>query len=89
MSKPLEMVYIEWVDSAGLHGWHSIEELQSDATPIVIESVGWVITENETAVTLVSHIYKDMPGNGGTRQGADSMTIPKGAIVTRRAARKR
>ena len=89
MSKPLELVFIEWVDSAGIPGWKPLTAIQSDATPIVVESVGWIVAENDTALTIVSHIYKDTPQNGDTRHGADSMTIPKGAITVRRAARKR
>ena len=90
MSKPLELVYVEWIDSAGYPGWRSLEDIQREATPIVIESVGWVVAENDKSITLVSHVHKDIPEQSeNVRYGNDALTIPKIAITVRRAARKR
>jgi hypothetical protein len=85
----VELVYIEWIDSAAMQGWRAIDGIKEDATVAVIQSVGWVVTETEQAITLVAHMHKDIPQNGTVRYGSDPMTIPKGVIKERRVLRKR
>lgn len=87
MSAPL--VYIEWLDAAAVHGWQDLDTVTDDASPIVIQSVGWVLRETDAAITLGAHLHKDIPQNGAVRQVTDALTIPKAAITVRRVLRKR
>jgi hypothetical protein len=84
-----QLVYIEWLDSAAMHGWQALGEVREHATLVVIQSVGWVIHETDDAITLVAHIHKDVPENGDVRLATDPLTIPKGVIRERRVMRKR
>jgi len=84
-SKPLKLVYVEWVDSATIHGWHDIEELQDDGGTVFMQSVGWIIHETKEALMLAAHLHKDIPENGAVRMAADAIAIPKVAIRVRRA----
>lgn len=85
----MELVYVEWVDSATVHGWNSVDELQDDCGTVLMQSVGWVIRETEAMLMLAAHMHKDIPENGAVRQAADATAIPKVAITMRRVLRKR
>lgn len=76
------LVYVEWVDSAAMHGWHSLEDIRADATLAVIQSIGWLINDTDECKTLVGHMHMDIPQNGVTRFASDPLTIP--SVVIRR-----
>jgi hypothetical protein len=83
-----QLVYLEWVDSAGGQGWQRTE----DYTPglILVRSIGWLMDETEQHVTLAGHLGReDDRAEGDTSQAHGWMTIPKGAITYRRAIRLR
>lgn len=82
-----ELVYLEWVDASAIHGWQSLDDIQRDGAPLVIQSVGWIVHETDDAITLVAHMHKDNPN--AVRQMSDPLTIPKGIIRERRTMRKR
>jgi hypothetical protein len=88
MEQP-SLVYIEWVDSAAMHGWRSLDYIKEEATVAVIQSVGWIIRESEESITIVAHMHKELPQNGVTRYASDPTTIPTAMITTRRVMRKR
>lgn len=66
------MKYIKWVDSAAPNGWVFDNEL--DFSVVIVESLGWVINEDDHSITLSSH-----KTNHG--QSHAPMTIPKVAIT--------
>lgn len=65
---------IEWVDSAGMPGWHSIEE-QPKITEII--SCGWIAYEDKIIIVVTSHIDKTNDNHRG------DLTIPKVSITKR------
>lgn len=66
------MKYVKWFDSAAPKGW--VWENEIDASVVVVESVGWIINEDDESITLSSHRT-----NHG--QSHSPMTIPKVAIA--------
>jgi hypothetical protein len=82
----MRLVYIKWVDSKGVNGWTSLEEL-AGASPCVCESAGWVVQHPETAVVPGTAAYVIAPhlwsGKGdGKKEGADGVfVIPAGAVL--------
>jgi hypothetical protein len=71
----MKAVWIEWLDSVGMEGW--TEETRLD--PIKIVSVGILVKETKTTITLA--ISK---GNQKPPQYDSLLSIPKFAIQTRR-----
>jgi len=66
------LVIVEWVDSHITSGWS--REKQDDE-PQTCVSVGWVVAENERALSVSPHIsIEETPQRNGT------MTIPKCSI---------
>jgi len=70
------LVYIEWIDSAAMHGWRSLQNIRDDATLAVIQSIGWLIVDTDELKTVVAHMHMDVPQNGTTRFASDPFTIP-------------
>jgi len=67
------MHLITWLDTKGYEGsWLSIEEAREYA-PVLMETVGWIIRNEETYVVVVSS--KDDEGLVGSLSA-----IPKGVI---------
>lgn len=82
MSEALgEPEIIDWIDSASGAGWRMLKEARGDR-PMWCRSVGWVIAEDETFVTLVSSVGGSQ-GNAEPHQGNCDITIPKFAITKR------
>lgn len=78
-----ELCYIHWVDSFGCSSsWESLEDLEAPR-PLDVYSVGWVVLESDTAVTLVPHIHGGRESVGAVPSGCGDMTIPKLAIMKR------
>lgn len=69
-----ELVYLEWVDSAGYTGWQKLETLQHNMDALSIKSVGWIVAENQDILTIVPHISPS--------SGCGDLTIPK-AVITK------
>lgn len=73
----MKLVKVEWLDSCGPSEWTRLDELDNEV-PVVV-SVGFVLNEDEVAVTLVPHVMdKQEPRK---RCGFGCLTIPRVAIV--------
>lgn len=75
-----EVRLIEWVDSTGGDGWQSLREWQKEK-PHRIQSVGWVLRENETEVALVQSIDEQ---DRDDPYGDHVIVIPRSAIYNER-----
>ena len=72
MTEDRVLVLVHWVDSVGSGGfWNSIDNLVRDG--LEVESIGWIVFEDEEKLTIVCHWGEH--GVGG------DMTIPKCAIT--------
>jgi hypothetical protein len=68
------LVRVVWKDIQGLEGaWTSLEEIQEMA-PVSIETLGWIIKEDEEHLTMVSSLAFDQTFAGSVT------SIPKGCI---------
>ena len=71
---------IKWYDSYGVTtGWEDISSFT--ANPLVIESIGFVVFENESVLALASN-YADETEHT-PKQANGVMTIPKCCITER------
>jgi hypothetical protein len=80
------LLYLEWIDSASSDGWQPLAGYEHG--PIYIQSVGWLIHEDDAVVTLASNIGRQANGND-PNQACGWISIPKAAITQRRVMRKR
>ena len=71
-------IYIEWVDSCSTHTWMYPEDY--DGKPISIRSLGLLMKETKTAITISSGVSE-------TGKYAEPFTIPK-AVIKRRVSIK-
>lgn len=72
MEESPPLLWIEWVDSASHGGvWTHKTDLETGSHKI--RSVGWLVREDDDALTIVAH-------EGGDQYSGD-MTIPKVAIT--------
>ena len=68
------LVLVKWVDIQSHDGpWVDMEEA-SEYAPVVVETVGWIITDAEDYITLVSTLSDDNTFTGSV------CSIPKGCI---------
>lgn len=75
----MRLLYVKWVDSQSTAEgtWHTARQIDDKVKPC--HSVGWVLKETKTSITLVgSHV--------GEEYGGD-ITIPKVAIIKKRRIR--
>jgi len=70
-----KIVEIKWLDTTASASWTSIKKVKKLTSTRVL-SVGYVVCENETEITLAESITED--GDCGYN------IIPKGAIIARR-----
>jgi len=83
MSKKIDgdykLVCIEWVDSYGCSpDWEALEDCTP--VPMVCQSVGWLIHDDEKCKVIVPHLSQQNHPNA-RRQGCGDMTIPTSAVV--------
>ncbi len=52
-----DIVQVEWVDAAGVSGWHNGKDTTTEPTRIA--SVGYLHSENKKAITLLQSIDFD------------------------------
>jgi len=68
------LVIVRWDDIQSHDGaWVDMEEIP-EYTPVTVETVGWVITDDEKYITLVSTLSDDQTFAGSV------CSIPKGCI---------
>tara|TARA_R100001015_G_scaffold2725_1_gene873 strand:- start:51 stop:308 length:258 start_codon:yes stop_codon:yes gene_type:complete len=68
------LVIVRWDDIQSHDGaWVDMEEIP-EYTPVTVETVGWIITDDEKYITLVSTLSDDQTFTGSV------CSIPKGCI---------
>jgi len=74
--KDPKLVVVEWLDAYVSGGWSDIDDV--DHLPTLCHSVGWLVVENDTYVTIVPNISKreDL-----TTHCLGQISIPRGCIV--------
>lgn len=72
----LPFMEIEWLDASSEDGWI---DKDTDLSPPVMLTRGWLYRETDTYVVLINSMSKDEEGQVG-----GSNTIPKGMIVATR-----
>ena len=85
MGSRFRIVEVTWVDSNVAHGWISTETAKknADERPLNCRSVGYVLSEDaEDRLTLVTSLADNLQGRDVA--AGDTLTIPKGAILTMR-----
>lgn len=70
----MKVEWIQWLDSQGGGGWQSPADIRRCLT---IESIGYLVGEDEHSVTLTTSVAQD------SAAVIDPITIPKCAIVER------
>ncbi len=77
-----QLVYLEWVDSAGADGWHRTDDYSCGL--ILVRSIGWLMDEGERHLTITGHLGReDDRTSDEPTQAHGWMTIPKCAITQR------
>jgi len=75
------LVLVEWVDShSGAGGWQPRDEIAGAAEPVYCRSVGWVVSERNGTMVLVSHVSGER-NKGVRRYAKGDIAIPKKAVV--------
>lgn len=77
-----KLIYVKWIDSTTTRGWRDPSDI---GEPAKIESVGWLVKETKTAVSISAHLGVDPTSH----DHCDVMTIPKGAITSCRVVKLR
>jgi hypothetical protein len=78
-----EFTYLEWIDASGGEDWQASPSPHT-ASPCHCTSVGIVLLETDTAITITPTITNDEDPNK-VSQVNGWMTIPKQAILMRRS----
>jgi len=81
------LVKITWLDATDIEtGWLPLQEMK-DKKLLGVESVGWLIKENEEKITLIA-CWDETDQNGGAgpcySQALDSKTRKIGTVSRRR-----
>ena len=76
------IVLVEWEDTNGSHGWQLESELPGLAE---IKSVGFVVAENDEAITLIESISE---ADAGNRPGAQHRRFGCATIIPLSAVHK-
>jgi hypothetical protein len=76
----MRLVLVEWVDSSSGDGWRPLDELAKTAVAVHCRSTGWVASDSDEAIALVSHISGERNGNIRLFVTGD-IAIPKCAVV--------
>lgn len=76
-----QLVHIRWRDSKGCHSnWQPLEDLNGEAIrDCIVDSVGFIIRETDTAIHIAPHIHID--GDEGEGVYCGDMQIPKAMII--------
>ena len=80
----LQIVEIDWVDSARCSGWDSVDSKKREQDVSVCRSVGYLLSSDKEKVRLVS--AQSLPPYANV---CDGMSIPRCAIRKQRWIRQR
>ena len=74
----MKLLNVRWIDSACSNSWWTFEEKSEieKIKPIYISSVGYLIKEEETFISLAQNIGNEPD------QFCNVITIPKGCIIS-------
>jgi len=78
----MKLLLVEWLDSNRHDGWTSIESLGDLEDGLACCSIGWLLSESKSSVTLLAHL--SLTKHGEPRAAMGSLAIPKRAIVKRK-----
>lgn len=82
MHKARKLLLVEWMDSHSGDGWQPLDAIERAAGPVYCRTVGWLVSEKNGTLVLVSSISGEK--NENTRlYGSGDMAIPKKAITRR------
>lgn len=74
------LVLVDWFDSFGVGpDWSEWDEAR-EVQPLVCQSVGWVLRDNNDVLVIASH-RSDKDHKHSSQQWCGDMTIPKVAVV--------
>ncbi len=59
-----KIVEVEWSDACGYSKWDGLEEYE-ELAPMPCKTVGYLLTQTKTKVTVMSTQSEDRGGNGG------------------------
>lgn len=76
----MQATWLKWVDSAGVDGW--VHRTSVTHGTHVCFSVGWIVDEDDEAITLAGHVSCD---RGRAQSFSGMISIPKLAILERAA----
>jgi hypothetical protein len=72
-------VHMRWIDSNGDKGWKAVYDVQNENDVTEIETIGWLILEDEHGVTVAAHWSAETKGS--SEQVHAPLCIPKVAIT--------
>ena len=81
--KPREVLFLEWIDSSSPSEstWMMLSDI--DNKPLTIYTVGWVLYEDESAITVGMSLQKE------NDLISEHITIPKFAIIKKKTLKLR
>lgn len=84
----MKLVCVDWVDSYSGEGWRPIEQIQSESELFPCRTIGWVVSDNKHALTLINTVGGHMNENV-VPIGCGDITIPKVAITRLRTIKEK
>lgn len=66
MKFPYPLVYCEWEDHHADSGWKAMDVV--DHTPVLCSSIGWLIKEDDKAITLAANLASGLESGIGNTQ---------------------
>lgn len=68
------LVKVTWKDIEGYEGaWMSMDDIE-ESSPVTIETLGWIVVEDESYITMVSSLSLDQSFGGSVT------AIPRGCV---------
>lgn len=84
--RPFTLVLVEWIDSHGEdHAWVKPDKVE-ERQPAVCQTVGYVVDETDTALTVAQSIGLGTEGHVEELGGV--FTIPQGCVTRRHEIRE-
>lgn len=70
----MKLVAVDWDDANAGSSWKSIDHIKAQNKPSACRTIGWLVAESRSAITVVSNIDTD------TNHGTGEMCIPRAAV---------
>ena len=78
----MKLLLVDWLDSNRHDGWVGIESVRDLGDSLLCRSIGWLVSENKTSMTLLPHLA--LSERGKAKAALGSLAIPKRAVVKRK-----